>query len=152
MGTKKPSAKKPSVKKTATKKPAAKKPTVKKPRKPKAKKPTKSELLTEAAELLERIEVAEKQCQDAKLNAEACKEEYRNARNAYAERVDLLRKLCRARKEKHPLFDAAAKQTEQQPASEVKPAEKPDAKKPEATNGADDDSWRKHTLPAGGFL
>jgi hypothetical protein len=78
-----------------------------------AKKATKEETspesdeLEEAAELLQRIEAAEAKCQQARTNADACKEEYKSAKAAYGERVEALRKLCRARSEDLPLLNSS---------------------------------------------
>jgi hypothetical protein len=102
----------------------AKKASSKKPTKPKAKKPCKSELLEEADELLKRIEKAESECQKARTDADIRKEAYRTARAFFGERVEKLRTLCRARKEKHPLFEAAEQPADVAATPEVKPIDK----------------------------
>ncbi len=81
-----------------------------KPAKTKAlarKAPTKAELvaLTEAAELLTKIEEAEEACQQSRLDMDDAKESYKLAKQNYSHHVDELRRLVRARKEEHPLFD-----------------------------------------------
>jgi hypothetical protein len=81
-----------------------------------AKKPTKDEQLAEAAELLARIERAEKACQDYAAQMQIQKEEYKLSKEAYGNAVVELRRLCRMRSEKHPLFDQAKKPEEKQAA------------------------------------
>jgi chromosome segregation ATPase len=76
------------------------------PKKPKA---TKSELLEEAADLLKRIEKAEERCQEALRTMQDLKDQYKEAKERYNGAVSDLRRLARARKEKLPLFDQAAK-------------------------------------------
>jgi hypothetical protein len=78
----------------------------------KKKAPTKAHLseLEEAAELLTRIEEAEEECQESRLAVDDAREGYKLAKQNYAHRVDELRRLVRARKEEHPLFDAPKQQ------------------------------------------
>ena len=102
------------------------------------KKPGKSELLEEAADLLERIEKAEEACELAGSEAEIRKEAYRTARASYGERIEELRKLCRARKENHPLL--------QQKAAEEKSAETPAATS--ATETVDEDVPTESVAPS----
>ncbi len=73
----------------------------------KKKSPTKAELvaLEEAAELLTKIEEAEEACQQSRLDMDDAKESYKLAKQNYSHHVDELRRLVRARKEDHPLFD-----------------------------------------------
>lgn len=72
---------------------------------PKPRKPTKSDLLEEAADLLARIEAAEVECQSARLELDDARETVKLKKQSYGACVDNLRKLARARREKHPLFD-----------------------------------------------
>jgi hypothetical protein len=124
MGTKSKSTKAQKALKTATPKttasPAPKAAAAKKTGKPsagsasgksatKAHKATKSDLLEEAAELLTRIETAETACQCARLELDDAREGVKCAKQNYGACVDELRKLARARREKHPLFEAGAK-------------------------------------------
>ena len=97
-----------------------KKPSVKKTKTPKPAKPKKVTLLSteldplrEAESILTDVEKAEAECERRALRVEVAKEEYTSCRVAYKDAVAELRKLCRARKEQHPLF--------------AKPAEKPAA-------------------------
>lgn len=99
----------------------AKKKSVKKPKTEKPK-----DELQEASELLKKIEKAEKACQDHAAAMQIAKEEYKLAKEAYGNSVVELRRLCRARKEKMPLFDspkpADSLPSEQPTASEQQPA------------------------------
>jgi hypothetical protein len=80
-----------------------------KPKKVKAKKPTKDDLLHEADELLRRIEQQEAVVRALLSDFNDAKEECKHIKGAYhAAQLDLQR-LCRARKEKMPLFDGQAK-------------------------------------------
>jgi hypothetical protein len=131
--------------KKKTEKPAAKTVT-KKPKK--AKKLNKGELLTEAAELLGRIEAAEVACQERQLEVNDARENYKASKQSYGAAVDELRKLSRARKEKMPLFDAAGKKksdtaTTADGANSVTP--------PAGTNGHTDDTWKAAGLSAAAF-
>jgi hypothetical protein len=104
---------------------ATKEPKVKKSKKIKSEKPRKPKLvklydteldpLKEADGLLKQIETAESEAAERSLRVELCREELTDAKTAYKDAVAQLRKLCRARKERHPLFDQ--KQTDQKPAS-----------------------------------
>ena len=94
----------------------AKKPTTKKTKTPKAAKPRKVTLLSteldplrEADSILTDVEKAETECERRALRVELAKEDYTSARVAYKDAVVELRKLCRARKESHPLFQQPAK-------------------------------------------
>lgn len=75
---------------------------------------TKGELLDEAADLLSRIEDAEVECQKARLAVDDAKEAYKTSKGLYANAVEELRKLARARRQKLPLFDAAGKKAEEE--------------------------------------
>lgn len=97
MTAKKPSAKSP---KATTKKAA-----------PKAKKPTKLDILTEADEILRKIEANEVACQEHYARMVEIKEEFKAAKEAYTHQVNEGRRLARARKEKLPLFDQPKKET-----------------------------------------
>ncbi len=92
-----------------------KQPEKKKSKKPKVKKPSKSEMLEEAADLLKRIEDAERECQQAQQRMADIKDEYKDAKGIYSSAVQELRTLCRARSEKHPLFDSNKPKPEEQP-------------------------------------
>ncbi len=85
----------------------AERPAKKKASAAKKKTPTKAELsaLEEAAELLGKIEEAEEACQQSRLDMDDAKESYKLAKQNYGHHVDELRRLVRARKEEHPLFD-----------------------------------------------
>jgi hypothetical protein len=79
---------------------------------PKARKPklvklydTELDPLREADGLLKKIEAAETEAAERSLRVELCREELTDAKTAYKDAVTQLRRLCRARKEKHPLFD-----------------------------------------------
>jgi hypothetical protein len=61
--------------------------------------------LEEADDVLERIEAAEAECDEALIVVEQARDEMKAAKGAYAAAVGRLRKLCRARKENMPLFD-----------------------------------------------
>jgi hypothetical protein len=89
----------------------AKKVKSEKPRKPKLVKLYDTELdpLREADGLLKKIEAAESEAAERSLRVELCREELGDAKTAYKDAVAQLRKLCRARKEKHPLFDQTKK-------------------------------------------
>jgi hypothetical protein len=89
-----------------------KKPTAKKAKPVKAAKPRKVTLLDtelnplkEADSILTDVEKAEAECERRALRVELAKDDYTSARVAYKDAVVELRKLCRVRKEKHPLFD-----------------------------------------------
>jgi hypothetical protein len=98
---------------------ATKEPKVKKSKKIKSEKPRKPKLvklydteldpLKEADGLLKQIETAESEAAERSLRVELCREELTDAKTAYKDAVAQLRKLCRARKEKHPLFDQTKK-------------------------------------------
>lgn len=105
----------------------AKKTTVKKARPARPSKPkkvtmldTELEPLKEADSLLGQIEKAESVCDEKLIEVDQIREQLKQAKGAYSHAVTQLRKLCRARKEKHPLFDQAK--------PEEKPTEKPEAK------------------------
>ena len=66
------------------------------------------ELLTEADELLTKIEEVEQRCQSSAADVQLRQEELKTAREVYAGAVAELRGLARVRKEEHPLFDAFA--------------------------------------------
>jgi uncharacterized protein (UPF0335 family) len=122
---------------------SAKKATGKKPakvRKPRPKKKTKAERMTEAEDLLQRIEAAEVACEETQCRMSEIKQEYKEAKEAHGFNVTELRRLCRARKEKLPLFDAA-KQQELPKAGETS-ADVPDENRP-----IDKDAWK--SLPVG---
>jgi hypothetical protein len=90
-----------------------------KAKKPKAKKPpTRLEILEEAEELLKRIEQQENRIQEARLEMDDIKERYKTTKDVYLTRMDEMRQLARARKEKLPLFDA----TKQPPPADGAPA------------------------------
>lgn len=78
-----------------------------KPRKPKKVTMLDTELepLKEADSLLHRIEMAEADCDRKSVEVDSIRDQLKAARGAYMHAVSMLRKLCRARKEKHPLFD-----------------------------------------------
>jgi hypothetical protein len=80
---------------------------------------TELEPLKEAESILTDVEEAEARAEEAALRVEIAKESYQTARLAYKDAVGQLRKLCRARKEKHPLFDQAAKKPEDKPAAKA---------------------------------
>lgn len=94
-----------------------------KPRKPKLVKlyDTELEPLQEADSLLKQIETAESEAAERSLRVELCREELGNAKTAYKDAVTQLRRLCRARNEKHPLFDQSkpSELTKEQPAKEA---------------------------------
>lgn len=105
----------------------AKAPKPEKPRKPKkiTMLDTELEPLKEADSLLKKIERAEADCDSRMVEVDSIREQLKTAKGAYSHAVNVLRKLCRARAEKHPLFDKPAK-----------PADKPaDAKTAEAKEG-----------------
>lgn len=143
-------AKKPEAKKEAAarnKAPAkkAKKPV---PKKPRVKKPSKMDKLIEAESILTDIERAEKDCEDLRNQMDNCKEEYKAAKEAYNHQVNTLRKLCRARDERHPLFDnpvPVASETATPPVAATTPAA------PAESKPAPDDAWRAHSLAAAGL-
>lgn len=83
-------------------------PKLKDPKAKKPKKPSVSENLAEAAELLGRIEAAEQECQEARGQVEIRRADLKSAKEHYSFTVDELRRLCRARREKLPLFDKPA--------------------------------------------
>jgi len=74
------------------------------------------ELLTEADELLTKIEEVEQRCQSSAADVQLRQEELKTAREVYAGAVAELRGLARVRKEEHPLFDAVAAAASQVPA------------------------------------
>lgn len=94
-----------------------------KPRKPKLVKlyDTELEPLQEADGLLKQIETAESEAAERSLRVELCREKLTDAKTAYKDAVAQLRRLCRARKEKHPLFDQTkpAELTKEPPAKEA---------------------------------
>lgn len=99
---------------------------------------TELDPLREADSILTDVEKAEAECERRALRVEMAKEDYTSARVAYKDAVVELRKLCRARKEKHPLFD--------KPKAEAKPVSKPvDVTLPTVTITAGMDS---HGIPA----
>jgi hypothetical protein len=118
----------------------------KKPAAAKKKVPTKAHLseLEEAAELLTRIEEAEEECQEARLAVDDAREGYKLAKQNYAHRVDELRRLVRARKEEHPLFDMGAKQTAAQGTDSGAAASQPSANNtpPAAAVNGKAKAWR----------
>ena len=128
----------------------AKKASAKKPKA--AKKPTKTEQLQEAAELLERIEKAEKECETALLEWDRRRAAAKSAKEVYGNAVEQLRKLCRARSEEHPLFDPPK---DKKTAAEDKPADQPllDAaeKHADAKPAGTDTEWKNLSLAVAGF-
>jgi hypothetical protein len=94
-----------------------------KPRKPKLVKLYDTELdpLKEADGLLKQIEAAETEAEERALRVEMVREELTGAKTAYKDAVTQLRRLCRARKEKHPLFDKSnpSELTKEPPAKEA---------------------------------
>lgn len=70
------------------------------------------ELLTEADELLTKIEAVEVRCREGAVEVTNCREALKAAKKLYDEAVVEMRGLARVRKEEHPLFDAAAKTPE----------------------------------------
>jgi hypothetical protein len=128
-----------------------KKPTAKKTKPVKAAKPKKVTLLDtelnplrEADSILTDVEKAEAECERRALRVEMAKEDYTSARVAYKDAVVELRKLCRARKEKHPLFDA--KPNAEAKIQAGKASVNLDVKLPTVTITAGTDS---HGIPAG---
>jgi len=128
----------------------------------KARQPTKSDLLEEAAELLTRIETAETACQCARLELDDAREGVKCAKQNYGACVDELRKLARARKEKHPLFEAAGNPKAGNPKADAKTstpsiAATLDTLAPgesgstPTTNDSCDDSWKKLSIHAAAF-
>lgn len=65
------------------------------------------ELLTEADELLTRMEAVEQRCQTALEVVDDYRAKLKTAREVYDTALAELRALARVRKEEHPLFDAA---------------------------------------------
>jgi len=129
----------------------------------KASKPTKSDLLEEAADLLGRIEEAETACQRARLELDDAREGVKCAKQNYGACVDELRKLARARREKHPLLDFAAKQgkaaAEKAQATKDEKTEKAKAGPSDSSTAttsttaaaAPNDTWKKFSIYAAGF-
>lgn len=99
-----------------------------KPRKPKKVTMLDTELepLKEADSLLGKIERAEAVCDEKLVEVDQIREQLKQAKGAYSHAVTQLRKLCRARKEKHPLFDQVESKPEAK--AETKPEAKPEAK------------------------
>ena len=78
-------------------------------KKPETKKPPEQEKLVEAEHILTRAEKKEAEVSESRVEWEIRKDECKTAKAAYQERLEELRRLIRARKEKHPLFDKAGK-------------------------------------------
>lgn len=140
---------------TATNNPKAKKIKSEKPRKPKKVHlwDTELEPLREADGLLKQIEVAEVDAAERSLRVELVREELGNAKTAYKDAVAQLRKLCRARKEKHPLFDHAPKPAElekEPPKADGLPEIQPTLDEP-AKAGTTNEAWKELPLSAAGI-
>ena len=86
---------------------------------------TELEPLKEADMILKKIEVAERECDERAIEVDQVREELKNAKGSYADAVRRLRKLCRMRKEKHPLFDKPKEQAPAKPAANNATLEKP---------------------------
>lgn len=99
-----------------------KKPKVVKKKAPKPVKVMSDELerLKECEDLVKRIELCEALCDERAVVVEQARTDLKEFKGAYNAAVIELRRLCRARKEKHPLFDQA------------KPEEKAPEAKPES--------------------
>lgn len=74
---------------------------------PKKRKPSKTELLSEAEDLLKRIEDTRQELETATFEHHSRKESAKRQKEVCGEIGSRLRDLELARKEKHPLFDAA---------------------------------------------
>lgn len=98
-----------------------KKPKVEKKKDPKPVKVMSDELerLKECEDLVKRIELCEALCDERAVRVEQARTDLKEIKGSYNAAVIELRRLCRARKEKHPLFDQA------------KPEEKAPEAKPE---------------------
>jgi hypothetical protein len=121
-----------------------------KAKKPRPKKKTKAEQLTEAEELLVRIEAAEQACVQTQSRMIEIKSEYKEAKEAHGYNLSELRRLCRARKEQLPLFDQPKPaEATQGPAADTK-TEAITTDATPATPAPEDDSWKAHAVGACG--
>lgn len=75
--------------------------------------------LKECESLVERIEQCETLCDERSVRVEQAREELKELKGAYNAAVLELRRLCRARKEKHPLFDQPKKPAADVPMSDL---------------------------------
>ena len=83
------------------------------------------ELLTEADELLTKLEDVEERCKSSAAEVVNCREALKAAKELYDGAVAEMRGLARVRREVHPLFDAATVAVEDD--SEADPSSNGDA-------------------------
>ena len=107
---------------------------------------TKDERLQEAAEILGKIEKAEAERSMCLVDWNMKKEIAKDAKDVYVTAIETLGRLCRARSEKHPLFEPPKPKTAKIDAQRLLPF---DGEQLAAASGPD--AWKKHGLAAAAF-
>ena len=115
--------------------------------------PSELEPLNEAADLLKRIEKQEAECGKLATEMEIMRDAFKQLKGAYASATITLRSLCRARREKMPLFDQqlAAKSVEVGPVVNDTPIETAPGSHTTAAHNFTKDAWRDLPLAVAGI-